>query len=285
MRVELNAITDADVPVVADFLHEHLNERVSAVAWARALRLPWKVDAPNHGFLLRDAGAIVGVYLAFYSERPVDDRPERFCNLAAWCVLPSHRFHSLRLLNALLAQEGYHFTDLSPSGNVVPLNVRMGFAFLDTATALVPNLPWLTVPGRTRVSSDPRAIEQALGGPELELYHDHAEAAAAHHLLISHGGRKCYLMFRRDRRKNLPLFASILHVEDPELLARSWRAVSRHLLLRHGVLATLAELRIVGRVPRWAVPLSSGRRKMFRSPRLEAAQIDNLYSELTCVPW
>ena len=29
-----------------------------------------------------------------------------------------HRFHSLRLLKALLAQDGYHFTDLSPSGNV-----------------------------------------------------------------------------------------------------------------------------------------------------------------------
>ena len=39
-------------------------------------------------------------------------------------------------------QDGYHFTDLSPSGNVVALNRRLGFTQLDTATALVPNLPW-----------------------------------------------------------------------------------------------------------------------------------------------
>jgi hypothetical protein len=285
MTVELSPITDADVPMVADFLHEHLNQRVPASAWVGALQVPWKVAAPNHGFLLREAGAVVGAYLAFYSERPVDGRPERFCNLGAWCVLPSHRFQSLRLLKALLAQDGYHFTDLSPSGNVVPLNVRMGFAFLDTATALVPNLPWPTLSSRTRVSSDPRVLERDLAGPELKLYRDHADAAAARHLLISRGARTCYVVFRRDRRKGLPLFASILHVGDPEVFIRSWRDVSRHLLLRHGVLCTLAELRVVGRVPRWAVPLSSGRPKMFRSRRLEAAQIDNLYSELTCVPW
>ena len=57
----------------------------------------------------------------------IDGRVERFCNLGAWCVLPEHRFHALRLLKALLAQDGYHFTDLSPSGNVVGLNERLGF--------------------------------------------------------------------------------------------------------------------------------------------------------------
>jgi hypothetical protein len=285
MTVELSPITDADVPMVADFLHENLNHRVPRSAWVRALRLPWKVEAPNHGFQLRKAGTVVGAYLAFYAERSVGGRQELFCNLGAWCVLPSHRFHSLRLLKALLAQDGYHFTDLSPSGSVVPLNVRMGFAFLDTTTALIPNLPWPTVPGRTRISSDSRVIERALAGPELELYRDHADAAAARHLVISRGGRTCYVMFRRDRRKNFPLFASILHVGNPELFAQSWRDVSRYLLLRHGVPCTLAELRVVGRVPPWAVRLSSGRPKMFRSQQLEAAQIDNLYSELTCVPW
>jgi len=107
MTVELAAITDPDVAVVAAFLHANLNARVPASVWRRAMSVPWKVEAPNHGFMLRDGQRVVGVYLAFYSERVVAGRAERFCNLGAWCVLPDFRFQSVRLLKALLAQEGY----------------------------------------------------------------------------------------------------------------------------------------------------------------------------------
>jgi hypothetical protein len=268
---------------VAAFLHAHLNRRVPTDAWERALRVPWKVDAPNHGYLLRDGETVVGAYLAFYSERLVDGQPERFCNLGAWCVVPGHRFHGLRLLKALLAQDGYHFTDLSPSGNVVGINARLGFQRLDTTTALIPNLPWLSFPRRYAVSSDPAVIEATLTGPDLELYRDHAGAAAARHVLLRRGDRWCYVIFRRDRRKRLPLFASILHVSDPELFGELVRPLSRH-LLRYGLLATLGELRVVGHRPRWSVMLA-GRPKMFRSARLQPEQVDNLYSELVCVAW
>jgi hypothetical protein len=250
LAVELAQITDADVPAVADFLHAHLNSRVPASAWVHAMSVPWKVEAPNHGFMIRDGQRVAGVHLAFYSERVIAEQMERFCNLGAWCVLPEFRFHSVRLLKALLRQDGYQFTDLSPSGNVVPLNIRLGFRPLDTSTALIPNLPWPTLPRRTRISADPNVIESTLAGTELETYLDHARAAAAQHLVTVRGA---------------PL--------------------TRYLLARHRVLATLAELRIVGARPRPSVMLSSPRPKMYRSARLEPEQIDDLYSELVCVPW
>ncbi|GAA4675534.1 hypothetical protein [Phytohabitans rumicis] len=285
MAIAVKPITGSDVPAVADFLHAQLNSRVSADAWQRAVDVPWKVDAPNHGFMLVDGDAVVGVYLAFYSERVIDGRRERFCNLGAWCVLPEHRFHSLRLLKALLAQEGLHFTDLSPSGNVVPMNTRLKFEFLDTATAIVPALPRPGWFGRGRVSADRSVIEDTLTGDELERYRDHAGTAAARHVVLVRGGEWCYVVFRKDRRKRLPLFASILHVSNPELLhAMSGRLV-RHLLFKHGVLATLAELRVVGRRPRLSRMLGSPRRKMFKSASLGPDQIDYLYSELVCVAW
>ncbi len=116
---------------------------------------------------------VVGAHLAFYSERTIDGRTERFCNLGAWCVLEQYRLNGLKLLTSLLAQEGYHFTDLSPSGNVIGLNKRLGFQFLDTTTALVPNLPWPSVPGRCRIISDPEGISARLSGAELQIYRDH----------------------------------------------------------------------------------------------------------------
>ncbi len=282
MPVALTPITDADVAEVAAFLKANLDGRVP---WARAMEVPWKAAAPNHGFMLRDGRAVAGVYMAFYSERQVGGHPERFCNLGAWCVRPEYRPHSVRLLRALLAQDGYHFTDLSPSGNVLPLNTRLNFRPLDTATALVPNLPRPTAAGRVRISSDPEVIEATLAGPELDIYRDHASAAAARHLVLLRDHASCYVMFRKVRRKGLPLFAAILYVSNPDVFRRCNAALTRCLLVRHGALATLAELRVVGHRPRLSVMLAAPRPKMYRSASLAPGQIDDLYSELACVPW
>jgi hypothetical protein len=284
MAVRVTPITAADVRAVAEFLHRELNQRVPADAWACAVSVPWPVDAPNHGFMLRtDDGEVVGAYLAFYSERRIAGRVERFCNLGAWCVREEHRFHSLRLLKALLAQDGYHFTDLSPSGNVVPINSRLKFEFLDTTTALVPNLPW---PGRPfRVTGDRSVIERTLTGRDREIYDDHRNTAAAKHVLLRANGGYCYVVFRKDRRKGLPLFASVLYVSNQAVFRQAARAFTRHLLVRHGIPATLMELRVTGHRPWTGKLLKSPRRKMFRSDKLAHDEIDYLYSELVCVAW
>jgi hypothetical protein len=285
MAVCVHPIADGDVRQVAKFLNAHLNPRLSADEWARSINVPWTIDRPNAGFMLLDNDTVVGAQLAFYSKRVLGGRTERFCNLGAWCVLPSHRFHGPRLLRVLLAQDDYHFTDLSPSGSVVGINERLGFRFLDTSTAFMPNLPWPSWPGRSAISNDPTLIEGTLTGRELEIYRDHAGTAAARHLVLIRGDDWCYVVFRKDRRKGLRLFASLLHISNPALFRELAGPLGRHLLFRHGALVTLVENRIVKRQPRLALPQMSPRRKMFRSHRLGPGQIDYLYSELVCVPW
>jgi hypothetical protein len=282
MTVELIPITDVDLPAVAEFLQANLNNRVP---WAQAyLAVPWKVDAPNHGFMLRDGQRVVGAYSAFYCERSVDGRAERFCNLGAWCVLPGYRAHSVRLLKALLAQDGYHFTDLSPSEKVAAVNARLKFRLLDTSAVLVPHLPWPTLPGRTRISTRPDVIWSALSESELKLYLDHAQAPAARHLVLIRGGEACYVMYREVRRKGVPVLAVILHVSNASLFHRALIPLTRYLLVRRRLLATLAELRIIEYRPAVSFGLNSWP-KMYRSASLEPGQVDDLYSELVCVPW
>lgn len=283
--VEIHPIRSAEVRAVAGFLHAELNSRIAAAEWEAAIIPPWACGQPNHGFLLRAGRRIVGVYLAFYSERKIEDQTERFCNLAAWCVIDQYRSLGLLLLKALLAQKGYHFTDLSPSGSVIPLNARLKFSHLDVTTALVPNLPWPLWSRRIRVISEPQEIERTLCGRDLEIYRDHARAAAARHIVVVENDMICYVIFRRVRRKKLPLFASILYVGNRQLFRTVANHVFRHLLLRHGILATLAELRVVGDRPKPSIVLKSPRPKMYRSTDLRPDQIDDLYSELTCVAW
>jgi hypothetical protein len=282
MTVELTPIRDTDVDSVADFLHTNHNDQVP---WAQSCSsVPWKVEAPNHGFMLRDGQRVVGTLLALYSERLVGGRLERFCNMGSWCVLADYRSRSISLLNALLAQEGYHFTVLSPDDGPREILAWRGFRFLDTSAALVPNLPWPTLPGRVRISADPDVIQRTLTGTELELYRDHARTLAAHHLVLIRGNDSCYVMYRVFRFKDMPVFAMVLHVGNPELFRRALHRVTRHLLVRHRLVATLADLRTLGHEPRLSFKLNNWP-KMYRSANLEPGQIDYLYSELECVPW
>jgi hypothetical protein len=281
MTVELSPITDADIAAVADFLRVNWSERVP---WARSLQAePWKVEAPNHGFMLRDGQRIVGAHLAFYSERGVAGRVERFCDLGTWYVLPEFRFHGIRLIKALLAQDGYHFTGLTPSNKVASIHTRLGFRPLDTSAALIPNLLWPTPPGRTTISADPEVIGSTLTGTELRLYHDHAQALAARHMVLIRGPDSCYVMYRETRIRGVPL-AVIVHVSNPELFHRAILPLTRLLLVRHRLLATLAELRIIGYRPPLSFKMPPSP-KMYRSASLDPDQIDYLYSELVCVPW
>ena len=64
----------------------------------------------------------------------------------------------------------------------MPLNLRLGFTQLDTATALTPNLPWPPLSHGVRLITDPEEIPRHLTGRDAEIHRDHARAAAANHL-------------------------------------------------------------------------------------------------------
>jgi hypothetical protein len=279
-RTVVAPISDSDLGRVGRFLHEHLDQRVPAETWASAAVPSWRSPVDDHGHLLVEGDRVVGVYLAFHSERIVGGERRHVCNLAAWCVLESHRAHGVRLLRAQLARKDVVFTDLSPSGSVPELNRRLGFTDLDTTTVMVPSVP-LPTPG-VRIVTRPGQIEALLEGRDREIYRDHRDAAAARHVVLATGDAHCYVMFRKVRRKGLPCFATLLHVSDPELLRGHVGALSRH-LLRHGVLLLLAELR--GHAPRLSRPLATPRPKMYRGAGVAPGDVDDLYSELTNVPW
>lgn len=284
MPISLTPIADGDVDRVARFLEANMPSGVPAEAWQRSFDLHRDGEHPNNGFMLLDGEKIVGSYAAYYSTRVIDGRLEWFCNLGAWCVLPDHRFQGVRLLRAVLKQDGYHFLDLSPSGSVVPLNERLGFTYLDDRLSILPALPWPVRPGA--VSSDPQVLERTLAGRDLAFYLDHRDAPAARHVVLRDGDDWCYVVFRMDRRKDLPrVFATVLHVSHPAVFHRMRRALGAHLLIHHRALAVMAEERLTAGPPRGAVRMRSPRKKMLLSPTLRPEQVDYFYSELVSLPW
>ncbi|GHH72577.1 hypothetical protein [Promicromonospora soli] len=283
-EVALTPITTGDLSRVGVFLSTHLDNTLTPGQWARSLRPTWTTNHSDHGFLLESDGLVVGVYAALYSETGGTDRRRAVCNLAAWCVLDEFRQHSLRLVRAMVAQRDRELTDLSPSGTVVPLDERLGFRHLDTSGALVVNLP---LPARgVRLVTGRAAIEATLTGADLAAYRDHADSAAARHVVAMVDGRPCWVVFRAVRRKRLRLFASVIHVSDRDLFGTVAPAVYRHILLAHGLPFTLVQNRVSGPRPWHSVPLSAQRPAMYLSRSGEPPEsVTYLYSELTQVPW
>lgn len=285
MRSRVVPITEADLDEVSTFLHRHMDGHVSVPAWRQSFGIGRRFDPPNHGMMLVAGDSLVGVHAAYYSERDFGKgRIERMCNLGSWFVLPQYRVQGARLLKALLDQPDLHFSDLTPTGNVVPINERLGFRFLDSRSVLVPTIPW----GRRRnsVISDPDVLADGLDERERRIHDDHRQAAAARQVLLRDGSRSCYVVFRTERRTRLTGYvASILHVSDRAVFRSALRPFLGHLLLRHGAVAMLAEIRVIGFRPSGSLMLHDFRRKMFRSPTLGPGEIDYFYSELVAVPW
>ena len=275
-RPQLEPVTAANIDEFCAFLHQHLNPAITPEAFRAGLTQAWHVEPPNHGFVVRDDGRLVGGIGAIYAERPLAGRRERVCNITGWCVLESHRAQSMRLAMAVTSQKGWHFTDLSPTKVVGSMLQFLKFQPLDERQAVLLNLPGLPGLG-ARVLHRGADIKAALQGDALQVWRDHAGFPWLQHVLVGRPGRWCHVIYKRRSFKRLPT-ASVLYLGDAEVFVRGWRALAGHLLAR-GIASTQVEARLLPRVPGPSAIRSGFNAKLFLSDRLQPAQIDLLYSE------
>jgi len=274
---ELAPITDADLAEYCEFLQRNLNPDISAESFQAAFRQRWGMEKPNHGFLIRDGGELVGGIGAIYALRRINGKPERFCNITSWCVLEKYRAQSMRLAMAVVSQEGFHFTDLTPTEVVEKSLQFLKFRPLDGSRTLLTNIP--APAARGQVITDPQRIVEALP-PELgAVYADHKGFPWLQQAALGKPGSYCHVIFKRKTVKGLPS-AEIVALSDGELFLRYRWAFGCHLLRNHGMVTTRVESRLLPKCPTLAKELHGYRNKMFRSATLEAKDIDNLYSEL-----
>lgn len=281
--VSVRPVLPGDVPPAAAFLREQLKPDLPLAIWEQSFRLSSAGEHPNAGFMLTAGDTVVGVYSATYAERRIGERRERVCSLGHWAVLPQYRFHSLRLLKALLGQEGCSFTDFLPTPQVAALNARFGFRSLETATALVPNMPRPSRRRGSRISSEPSEIERLLAGEDLAHYRDHVAAPETRHVALAHGDERCYVIFRREQRRGWLNVASVLHVSHPGLLAELAGPFAWHLIVQHRTAIQMIETHIAPR-PRLSLVRATPKPRMYRSATLSADEVDYLYSVMVSMP-
>ena len=235
---------------------------------------------PNNGFLIRDQGRIVGGIGAIYAERVIRGRAERFCNITSWCVLEAYRAQSMRLAMAVVAQPGFHFTDLTPTEVVSKTLQFLKFKPMNERHAVWPNFPWpWSRLGGTRVVADPDRIEEVLAPADAKAFRDHRHLPWLRHV----GRRAAWGLLPRgleaepiERRRRSDGAGDERRRIVPALPPRLRRA-SAAAWIR---LYTRVESRLLPRLPLLSRELAGFRSKVFRSDALAEADISNLYSEI-----
>jgi len=275
----LEPIRDDDLPAFCQFLTEHLSSERTPEKWAEAFQQDWGVAKPNCGFLIREEGRIVGGIGAIYAERLIRGRPERFCNITSWCVLEAYRAQSMRLAMAVVAQPGFHFTDLTPTEVVSKTLQFLKFKPMNERQVVWPNVPWpFSRLGGTRVIADPDRIEEVLAAADAKVFRDHRHLPWLRHAAVGRPGAFCHVVWKPNRLKGIA-GAIVLAMSDAGLFLRYRRALGAHLLW-HGCLYTRVESRLLPRLPLLSRELAGFRSKVFRSDTLTEADISNLYSEI-----
>lgn len=277
---DLAPITDADIGEYCEFLGQHLNPNIAPGRFLAAFNQRWGMDKPNHGFLIRDRGAIVGGIGAIYALRTLHGKPEPFCNITSWCVLEPYRAQSMRLAMALVSQEGFHYTDLTPTEVVAKSLQFLKFKPLDGSRTVILNLP--VISPRIHVLTETEEIRKVLPPHVTQVCDDHVHFPWLLHVALGKSGAFCYVIYKRKMLKGLPS-AEVIGISDGDLFLHCHRAFGSHALLRHGMVTSRVESRLLLRKPALAREISGYRAKMYRSESLSEHDIDNLYSELVAL--
>lgn len=275
-RPTIEAVTDATLLEFGQFLHTHLQSGRSPEAWVSGLQNQWTAQPPNYGFVLRDGALIVGAIGAYYADRLVQGRTERFCNITSWCVMDAYRQQSMRLAMAVIGQPGYHFTDFSPTKVVGGALKFFKFKELDARVAVILNLPGVSQRG-AQVLHHLADIRAVLEGDALKNVDAHAAFPWLQQVLVGTPGHWCHVIYKRRTFKGLPA-ATVLHLSDGDLFYQYFGRLSRH-LLRRGMVSTHVECRALRRVPQPFAVRTGFNPKLYLSPTLTDTDIDYLYSE------
>lgn len=270
-------------PLLADFN----NARMSKDDWRRMLfTYPWKASS-RHGFGYYADGKPVGFMGAIFSTRQVGGRQEQFCNFSTWIVKKEFRGTSILMTRRLLDDlTGHTLVGFTPAPTTCAVFSRLGFLPLESEQLLLfplvrPEALWRTVGGGGSFALAPRRLSAMLPASEAGIYTDLSSCDRVHHVLLTHGHRRCYLVARRETRRRLPV-AELLYMSDLEFF---WE----HRLLAHAGLLRATGTAILAVDSRFAsgrslprLVLRVPRQRIYRPsrPDIAPAQIDGLYSEL-----
>ncbi len=279
MSAELRQVRPEDADEICDFLHVHMNARISRANWRRILvDYPWRVPGSDLGCVAVDRGRIVGFFGVMHTERQIDGALARIANLTTWYLLKPYRGTGLNMpmLGAVTRAPGVTYTNFTSDRPVLRLFDRAKFRVLDDRRFL-----WQPSGRRAQkieVLDDPAAIRDQLVPEARALLDDHAGFNLRAYLIRAAEGA-CLVMLAVMVKGDDIAYHEVLHLSDKQIFARHVQAFADRVLPpEQAVLAVDSRLLHGVAVAAQSAPLPVPR--YFKSAHVEPWQVDFLYSEI-----
>ena len=234
------------------------------------------------GHMVLDKGNPVGFLGYFFSERLINNKIEKFCNMTTWIVKKEYRGQGLGklLLQQVIALKDYTITDLTAAIGTVPMIKKYGFNILETKYKIIlpmPNLNFLS--SQCVLELTPAIIENQLNVIDKKYYRDHQKNNCLH-LLLKVEEEYCYLIVKKARWKKMR-FAQIHYLSNLDLFLRHVHQIRNMVCWPLHVFGFMVEERFLrGKEIKYSLNgLCTG--KFFKSNLVDKKDItDNLYTEI-----
>lgn len=276
--VSLQKIEPSRFPEIYSLLREH-NPRVSEDNWRKLFSYQWNQPSSYCGYGLFDEENAVGFLGLIFSQRHIAKQKELFCNLTTWVVKPNYRSHSLSLMMPVMRLSDYTITDLSATDGVAKISQRLGFQTLDTAVRVL--FPYsMTATEKVQLYSDNEIAVLPLEATEPAVFADHQPYANCHQLVLQTRQGYCHVLYTLNSHPILS-YCHIQSISNAPLFERYQAAIRRRITRDTGIPLIVIDSRLVASIKlpfSHQLPLDTPR--LYRSQRLQPAQIDNAYSEL-----
>lgn len=293
-------VTDEMVPQVKEFLSSR-PEFGYCQNWDGVFKYAWKQEKYPYGYAIVHDGKVFGFLGTLFCERVIRENRVVCCNLSAWVVDSGPngaRSLGAALLATILKMPNVLITSFTANEKAKKNYESMGFKQIEDHQIALPTFTSVAELRRIKsveVLSAPDVIEPYLNEQDGKILGDHKDLSCLHVLVRnSRTGRYCYLIGTtspiqlRSLSLRIPIarFLSrwqtfnVCYVSDPQFLAENTGAINRHLCREKRSLLMRYDSRLIPeRLSRFARKMAIDR-LCFSVTNFQAADVDNLYSEL-----
>lgn len=250
--------------------------------WKKIFAPPWKSPEGFCGYLLLQNNDVKGYLGLIFSQRLIDRKPEKVCNMTSWIVREDCRSQSLLLLLESLKLKDYTLTNFTASPTVATILKRLGFTEVPMHQRVVLPFPNFSSGAHSCTCLfDPAKIRSRLSEVDGSIFDDHQQLNCMH-LLLSSENDDCYVVLKKTWRKHLP-FAKIHYMSRPDVFVTWIERLALKICLHFHVCGVMVDERYLrGHALKGGVSYPHQRRAYMRaaSNAINVTQIDTLYSEL-----
>lgn len=270
-----------DFERVYPHLLQSFGDSLSKEEWRKSFVSQWRSPEDFCGYMLLQDGQVKGYLGLLFSNRILDNRIEKFCNMHSWCVSEDARGKSLSLLLEMLKLKDYTITNFTASPTVATILSRLGFTSFEVHQQVIFPLPHLRLKSRSWVCDfDLKEIRSYLNDRDQTIFDDH-QHFNCEHLLLRSNGRYSYVVLKKTKRKKMP-FAKVHYLSDAENFIESIESLTAMICMRLKVVGVMVDDRyLMEQKLRTSIRYPHQRKAYFKSGSApDKNRIDTLYSEL-----